>query len=98
MAIGRFFDDNRKVFLSRWLIPSEPVRAALILATRKAHLKQAEPTYKASHFKRMTLITMENQMLKRRVQLRKLRTRLGAEIKPGAKSQCRREEITPILL
>lgn len=80
------YDGNRKVVTSRWLIPSEPVRTAPGLAARGADQKQAEPKYKASHFKGMTLITMGNQMLERRVQLRKLRTRLGTEINPGAKS------------
>lgn len=58
-------------------ILSEPVRTTPGWTPKGADLKQAEPKDKASHFRGMTLITVGNQMLERRMRLRKLRARLG---------------------
>ena len=75
------------------VMPSSHLRATLGWAPRGDDMKQAESKDKSSHFQRMTLITAGSQMLERRMRVKQLRPELDAEMKPGAKSYCRREKM-----
>lgn len=84
----------RKIFVQhKYSICSEPLRATLGWVPRGADMKQAESKDKSSHFQRMILITAGNQTLERRMKVKQLRPELDAEMKPGAKSYCRREKM-----
>lgn len=84
----------RKIFVQhKCSVCSEPLRATLGWAPRGADMKQAESKDKSSHFQRMTLITAGSQTLERRMRVKQLRPELDAEMKPGAKSYCRREKM-----
>lgn len=84
----------RKIFVQhKCSVCSEPLRATLGWAPRGADMKQAESKDKSSHFQNDSDHSRKSNALERGMRVKQLRPELDAEMKPGAKSYCRREKM-----